>query len=163
MKNEAILFVRDALRILYNLFSLLLYAQAEVNDLCREGNEPLIMNNYQKGWALRYLREAKAEFIAAQKTPYVAPGLIVEAMRKAQAAIYYSLGDPASVEAIVRQTTRSKQFVKDPILRCLVEIERTVRRVAQTPESDREKAFQQADGLIQIASDVVELFTGEKA
>jgi len=121
------------------------------------------MNNYRKGWALRYLREAKAEFIAAQKTPYMAPGVIVEAMRKAQAAIYYSLGDPAFVEAIIRQTTRSKQFVKDPILRCLVEIERTVRRVAQTPESDREKAFQQVDGLIQIASDVVELFTGEKA
>ncbi|GAH14686.1 unnamed protein product, partial [marine sediment metagenome] len=40
----------------------------------------------------------------------MAPGLIFEAVRKAQVAIYYSLGDPAFVESIVRQTTTSKQF-----------------------------------------------------
>ena len=120
------------------------------------------MNNYRKGWALRYIREAKAELIAAQKTPYMASGLILEAMRKAQAAIYYSLGDPAFIEAIVHQTDYTKQFIEDPILRCLVEVERTVRQVAQAPE-DREKAIKQADGLIQIALGIVELFTGEKA
>jgi len=122
---------------------------------------PLI-NNYRKGWALRYMREAKAELTAAQKTPYMAPGLILEAMRKAQAAIYYSLGDPPSIEAIVRQTVFKKQLVKDPVLRCLVEIERTVQEVAQVPESDLEKAMKQADEIIQIAGDVVKLFTGEK-
>jgi hypothetical protein len=123
---------------------------------------PLI-NDYRKGWALRYLREAKAELIAAQKTPYIASSLILEAMRKAQAAIYYSLGDLASLEAIVRQTIIKKQSVEDPILRCLVEIERTIQEAAQTPDSDKEGAFKQADDLIQIASDIVKLFTGEKA
>jgi len=54
-----------------------------------------IAGDYRKGWALRYLREAKAELLAAQKTPSIAHSLILEAMRKAQAAIYYSLGDPA--------------------------------------------------------------------
>jgi len=44
-----------------------------------------------------------------------------------------------------------------------VEIERTVDQVAQTPESDRDRAIKQVDSLIQIASDIVELFTGEKA
>jgi len=122
-----------------------------------------MVNNYQKGWALRYLREARAELTAAQKTPQMAPSLILEAMRKAQAAIYYSLGEPAFIEAIVRQTAREKQVIEEPILRCLVEIERTVRQVAQTPESDRDKAVNQVDSLIQIASDIVELFTGEKA
>ncbi len=122
---------------------------------------PLI-NNYQKGWALRYMREAKAELTAAQKTPYMAPGLILEAMRKAQAAIYYSLGDPPSIEAIVRQTVFKKQLVKDPVLRCLVEIELTVQDVAQVPESDHEKAIKQAYEIIQIAGDIVKLFTGEK-
>ena len=123
---------------------------------------PLI-NGYRKGWAIRYLREARAELVAAQKTPYMASSLIIEAMRKAQAAIYYTLGDPASLEAIVRQTILRKQSVKDPVLRCLVEIERTVQEAAQTPDSDKEKAFKQADDLIQIASDIVKLFTGEKA
>jgi len=122
-----------------------------------------LTNDYRKSWALRYLREARAELVAAQKTPYIASSLILEAMRKAQAAVYYSLGDPASLEAIVRQTIIKKQSVKDPVLRCLVEIERTVQEVAQTPDSDKEKAFKQADDLLQIASDIVKLFTGEKA
>lgn len=123
---------------------------------------PLI-DDYRKSWALRYLREARAELVAAQRTPYMASSLILEAMRKSQAAVYYSLGDPASLEAIVRQTIIKKQSVKDPVLRCLVEIERTVQEVAQTPDSDKEKAFKQADDLLQIASDIVKLFTGEKA
>jgi len=122
---------------------------------------PLI-NNYQRGWALRYIREAKAELSAAQKTPYMAPGLIMEAMRKAQAAIYYSLGDPPSIEAIVREVILKKQLVKDPVLHTLVEIERTVQEVAQIPESDMEKAMKQADGIVKIASDIVQLFTEEK-
>lgn len=120
-----------------------------------------LMNDYRKGWALRYMREAKAELAAAQKTPYMAPGLILEAMRKAQAAIYYSLGDPPSIEAIVRQMIFKKQLDKDPVLRCLVEIERTVQEVAQVPDSNIEAAMKQADGIVQTASDIVKLFTGE--
>ena len=121
-----------------------------------------LTNNYQKGWALRYIREAKAELSAAQKTPYMAPGLILEAMRKAQAAIYYSLGDPPSIEAIVRETVFKKQLVKEPVLQTLVEIERTVQEVAQIPESDIEEAMKQADDIVKVASDIVQLFTGEK-
>jgi len=123
---------------------------------------PLI-NGYRKGWALRYLREAKAELTAAQKTPFLASSLILEAMRKAQAAVYYSLGDPASVEAIVHQAIHEKHFVQDPVLRFLVEMERTVQLVALTPEAEREKALKQADELVQVASEIVKLFTGEKA
>lgn len=123
---------------------------------------PLI-SDYQKGWALRYLREAKAELIAAQKTPYMAPSLILEAVKKAQAAIYYSLGDPPSIETIVHQTIYKKQLAEDPVLRCLVEIERTIRKIAQTAESEREEAFKRADDLVQTATDIVELVTGEKS
>jgi len=109
------------------------------------------------------MREAKAELAAAQKTPYLTSSLILEAVRKAQIAVYYSLGDPASVEFIVHQTMQKKQFVEDSFLRCLVEMERTVQLVTVTPEADRDKALKQADELIEIASDIVELFTDEKA
>ncbi len=120
------------------------------------------INNYQKGWALRYIREAKAELSAAQKTPYMAPGLILEALRKAQAAIYYSLGDPPSIEAIVRDAVFKRQLVREPVLYTLVEIERTVQEVAQIPESDVEKAMKRADDIVKVATDIVQLFTGEK-
>ena len=122
---------------------------------------PLI-NDYQKGWALRYLREAKAELTAAQKIPYMASSLILEAVKKAQAAVYYSLGDPASAEAIVYLTMLKKQSQEEPVLRCLVEIERMVQQIAMAPELDREKALEQAGELIQIASEIVKLFVGEK-
>ena len=121
-----------------------------------------MINDYQKGWALRYIREAKAELIAAKKSPYMAPSLILEAVKKAQAAIYYSLGDPISIETIVHQTMHKKQMVDEPTLKCLVEIERTIRNVTRTVESERKKAFKQAGDLIQTATDIVELFTGER-
>jgi hypothetical protein len=121
---------------------------------------PLI-GSYNKGWALRYIREAKAELSAAQKTPYMAPGLILEALRKAQAAIYYSMGDPPSIEAIVRQTVYNKELVKDPALRCLVEIEKTVQEIATAPDADLENNIKQANEVIQTAKDIVRLFTGE--
>ena len=121
-----------------------------------------ITNNYRKGWALRYLREAKAELTAAQEMPPMAPSLVLEAMRKAQAAIYYSLGEPAFIETIVRQALRRERFIEDPILRCLVEIERTVQQAVRAPKTDSQKAAKQADDLIQVASGIVALFTGEK-
>jgi len=122
-----------------------------------------LINGYRKGWALRYLREARAELTAAQKSPYMASSLILEAVKKAQAAVYFSVGDPASVEFIVHQTTHQRQSVNDPVLRCLVEMERTVQQVAMTPETDRDKAWKQANELVEIASEIVKLFTGEKA
>ena len=122
-----------------------------------------MMNDYRKGWALRYLREAKAELTAAQKTPYMAPSLIFEALRKAQAAIYYSLGEPIFIATIVHETLYTKQLVEEPILKFLVEIERTVQQIAQKPRSDSETVMEQVNGLVQLASEIVELFTGESA
>ena len=122
-----------------------------------------IMDNYRKGWALRYLREAKAELIAAQKTPYMAPSLILESLRKAQTAIYYSLGEPAFIVSIVHENLYTKQSIRDPILKFLVEIERTVQQIAQKPRSDSETVMDQVDDLVQLASEIVELFAGESA
>lgn len=121
------------------------------------------INNYQKGWALRCLREARAGLTAAQETPPMASSLILDAMRKAQVAIYYSLGDPASIDAIVRKTLQKGHSTEDPILKCLVEIERMVQKTAYAPKSDPRKAIQKAHDLIRIASEIVELFTGERA
>jgi hypothetical protein len=122
-----------------------------------------MIDNYRKGWAIRYLREAKAELTAAQNTPPMALSLVLEAMKKAQGAIYYSLGDPASIESIVRQTLQDTQTIEDPVLRCLVEIERAVQQTTQTPGMRRQDAIEKADKLVQIASEIVELLTGEKA
>jgi hypothetical protein len=122
------------------------------------------MDQYRKGWALRYLREAKAELEAARKMPYMAPSLVLEAVRKARNAVYYSLGEPAFVEIVVRETAEKtqSQMIEDPVLKCLVEIEGMVQQLSQLEEVDGERAMKQADSLIQLASDIVETLTEEK-
>jgi hypothetical protein len=122
----------------------------------------VMMDGYRKGWAIRYLREAKAELAAAQKMPVMAPNLILEAMRKAQVAIYYTLGEPAFIETIVVQTAGKKRAITDPILRCLVEIERTIQEFSQTEEVEINKAMQHGDDMVKMASEIVELLTDEK-
>jgi hypothetical protein len=123
------------------------------------------MDPYRKGWALRYLREAKAELEAARKMPYMASSLVLEAVRKARNAIYYSLGEPAFVEIVVRETAETipqPQMIEDPILKCLVEIEGMVQQLSQLEDVDGERAMKQADSLIHLASDIVETLTEEK-
>jgi len=122
------------------------------------------MDGYRKGWALRYLREAKAELEAARKMPYMAPSLVLESIRKARSAIYYSLGEPAFVETVIREAAEKTrtQPITDPVLKCLVEIEEIVQQLAQSEEVDGEKAMKQADSLIQLATDIIETLTQEK-
>jgi hypothetical protein len=123
-----------------------------------------MMDEYRKGWALRYLREAKAELQAARKMPYMAQSLVLEAVRKARNAVYYSLGEPAFVETVIKEAAEKTQpqTISDPVLKCLVEMEGMVHQLAQLEEVDGERAMKQADSLIQLASDIVEALTEEK-
>jgi hypothetical protein len=121
------------------------------------------VDGYRKGWASRYLREAKAELIAAKKTPYMAAGFIIEAMTKAQAAIYYSLGDPAFIVPIVHETLSTRQHVEDPVLNFLIEIEKTIQQLAQDPNSDNEKTIEHVNDILEFTSEIVELFGGESS
>ncbi len=121
-----------------------------------------MMDRYRRGWALRYLREAKAELEAARKLPYMAPSLVLEAIRKARNAIYYSLGEPAFIETLIHETAEKTQSIDDPVLKVLVEIEGMVQQLMQVEEIDGEKVMKQADNLVQLASDIVETLTGEK-
>jgi len=123
-----------------------------------------MMDNYRRGWALRYLREAKAELEAAKKMPYMAPSLVLEAVRKARNAIYYSLGEPAFVEIVIRETAEKMQgqTIDDPVLKFLVEIDGMVQQLAQLEEMDGERVMKQADSLVQIAQEIVEILTEEK-
>jgi hypothetical protein len=121
-----------------------------------------MMDDYRRNWALRYLREARAELEAARKMPYIAPSLLLEAIRKARNAIYYSLGEPAFIENIVKETSDQTRTIDDPVLRCLIGIEETVQQLLQLREANGETAMKQADNLIRLASDIVETLVGER-
>jgi hypothetical protein len=121
-----------------------------------------MMDEYRKGWALRYLREAKAELEAARKMPYIAPSLLLEAIRKARNAIYYSLGEPSFIEILIREEVGKAKPTSDSILRFLMEIEGIVQQLTQLEEVDGEVMMKQADTLVQIAADIVETLTEER-
>ena len=121
-----------------------------------------MMDEYRRGWAQRYLREAKAEFEAAQKIPYMAPSLVIEAIRKARNAIYYSLGEPAFIEILVREELGKPKPTNDGILRFLIEIEETIQQLGQLEEVNTEAVIKQAGTLVQVASEFVETLTEGK-
>jgi len=121
-----------------------------------------MMDIYRKGWALRYLREAKAELEAARKIPYMAPSLVLEAIRKARNAIYYSLGEPAFIEVLIRDEASKNKTSNDSILRFLIGIEGVVQQLTQIEEINGEAMMTQANTLVQIASDIVETLTEER-
>jgi hypothetical protein len=121
-----------------------------------------MMDEYRKGWALRYLREAKAELEAARKIPYMAPGLVLEAIRKARNAIYYSLGEPAFIEILLREEIMKTPLTNDSILRFLMELESIIQQISQLEEVNDDAMMKQADSIVEIATDIVETLTQEK-
>ncbi len=120
------------------------------------------MDQYRKGWAFRYLREAKSELEAAQKMPYMAPSLVLEAIRKARNAIYYSLGEPAFIEILLREEVAKNPQTNDSILKFLMELEGTVQALSQVEEVNSDAMMKQADTLVNVATDIVETLTQEK-
>jgi len=121
-----------------------------------------MMDDYRKGWALRYLREAKAELEAARKIPYMASGLVVEAIRKARNAIYYSLGEPAFIEILIREEVTKNPNTNDSILRFLIDIESIIQQIAQLEEVNGDALMIQANSIVEIATDIVETLTEER-
>jgi hypothetical protein len=121
-----------------------------------------MMDQYRRGWAFRYLREAKAELEAARKMPYMAPSLVLEAIRKARNAIYYSLGEPAFIEILLREEVLKNPQTNDSILKFLMELEGTVQALSQVEEVNGNIMMKQADTLVNVATDIVETLTQEK-
>ena len=119
------------------------------------------MDSCRKSWALRYIREAKAELKAARKMPYISSSLILEAVRKARNAIHYSLGEPTFVESVIKDISDLNDSICDPVLKCLVGIEKTANRLTHLNIQNGAETIEQADNLVQLASDIVEVLTEE--
>jgi hypothetical protein len=121
-----------------------------------------MMDAYRKGWALRYLREAKAELEAARNIPYMAPGLVLEAIRKSRNAIYYSLGEPAFIEILIREELIKNPNTNDSILRFLIEVETIIQQISQLEEVNGDLMMKQANSIVEVATDIVETMTEQK-
>ena len=125
----------------------------------------MIVDSYKKGWALRYLREARADLLTAEKSPVpiMAVSIAVLAMTKAQAAVYYVLGDPIYLGPMIQFIAEEGGPPCDSLLNLLIKIERIVRVRNDRPESlTKAEALREASRIIEVATDIVELVTGKK-
>lgn len=125
----------------------------------------MLIDDYRKGWALRYLREAIDEVKIAKKDSK-AFNLIFDAVRKAQAAIYYSLGEPVFIDSIVQEALEKSLPAENPVLRCLIEIEKTIKQLEQMegePQASRisDLAIKESNRIVSIASKIVGLLISE--
>ncbi|MEM2027505.1 MAG: hypothetical protein QXG68_07355 [Candidatus Bathyarchaeia archaeon] len=117
------------------------------------------MDEYRKGWALRYLREALDEIKIAKKDSR-ALSLAIDALRKAQAAVYYSLGEPSLIERIVEEAVESETQPENPVLRCLVGLEKSIKRLERMREVYGDAAvMDETDKIVSLASRIVNLLT----
>jgi len=124
----------------------------------------LLVDEYRKNWALRYMREAESDLSTAETTPSPAlsGSLAVLAMRKMQLAIYYSLGDPASVAFFVANALREGVPPGDAILRFLAHFEWLIQiRSVKTGDSTKEDVLKEAQHVLTMASTMVSRIVGD--
>ena len=115
----------------------------------------MILDEYRKGWALRYIREAKDELKTSSQTPQPLD-LIIDAARKAQTSIYFSLGEPSFIGSLISEVSEAIDFVENPVLRCLIGIERTVKQIEKKPGLASEEALKRAHEIVWAASEILE-------
>lgn len=119
---------------------------------------------HRKAWALRSLREAKVSLIQARDRADIASiSLLMSALRKSQAAIYYSLGDPEFIEPIVRNFVEKRKKGDDPLLQFLVEIELTISDLSGSMMPQRDAFIERAASTISAAEEIIRTVFGKAA
>jgi hypothetical protein len=125
----------------------------------------LLVDEYRKNWALRYMREAESDLSTSETTPIpsLSVNLAVLAMRKMQLAIYYSLGDPSYVAFLVGNALREGFRDGDSLLRFLSHLEWLIQiRSVKTSDSDKENALREAKHLMDMALTFVTRIVGDE-
>ena len=123
----------------------------------------LLVDEYRRNWAVRFLREANSDLSTAEKTPIqvMSISFSVMAMRKAQTSVYYSLGDPSYLAMLVNGTIEGNKAAEDPTMKFLTNLELIIRSCANQGERlEKNTAINNARTLIGLASKMVSLMTG---
>ncbi|MEM2168693.1 MAG: hypothetical protein QXS10_02520 [Candidatus Bathyarchaeia archaeon] len=119
----------------------------------------LLVDIYQKGWALRCLREAIDEIKIVQKDSR-AIDLIFDALRKVQIAVYYSLGEPLLIDNIVNEVIERALPLNNPVLKYLIDIKKFIGRLESALyEHPDNISFRELDEIISMASKIINLMT----
>lgn len=90
-----------------------------------------LIDEYRLNWALRYLREAKADYeclkLLTTREAYIKLGS--SAVRKAQTAVFYALGEPTSIYNAVVAVVDEGAEANDSLINTLASMERCIRSI----------------------------------
>jgi len=122
---------------------------------------PILIDEYRKSWALFFIREAKIDLLRAKENsiPNVRQSFAYASMKKAQTAIYYSLGDPEYLTWVVREALYDRKKKRDRLMLLLTQIERFIHRNHKNSKMSKSPMLfiREAEELVNFASKIVEL------
>jgi hypothetical protein len=119
-----------------------------------------LIDEFRAAWAKRCIREARADLFSAKEVTVqeLAVSLIFSALRKAQTALYYCIGEPAQIQTLIFQGMERKE--RDFGLNLLVEFEKLIQGRARTIDlPNRDKLLKETEEIIASIEDVVEFIT----
>jgi len=126
----------------------------------------LICDEYRRAWALRYTREAGVDLALARQAVSIASvrDLSTIALRKAQLAIQYALGQPEYLDVLVSEVLLEKTTSREPLLSLLLKIKAVMRDISD-PQSplNKETIVVVTETIVNASTAVIEAVIGEEA
>jgi len=126
----------------------------------------LLIDEYRRNWAIRYLREAESDLSTAERTPIdaISVSFAIMAMRKAQTSAYYSIGDPSYLTQMVNEAIEVRNIIQGSSMKLLTDMELFIRLCAEKREAlDKENAIHKARVLLSVVKRLISLMTNERS
>lgn len=120
----------------------------------------LLIDDYRLNWCFRYLREAKADYECSKlvKRRSTCINLCSTALRKAQTAVLYALGEPTQVYNSIVAVLEGRVEADEPLIRALTSMERFIRGFIDGAESiPRESLIRMTGEHISITEKLVKM------
>ncbi len=126
----------------------------------------ILIDEYRRNWAIRYLREAESDLATAERTPIdtISVSFAIMAMRKAQTSAYYSVGDPSYLSQMVNEAIEERGILHDASMKLLTDMELFIRFCAERGGVlDRENAIAKAKALLSVVSKLISLMIDRRS
>ncbi|MEM2849147.1 MAG: hypothetical protein QXI36_02585 [Candidatus Bathyarchaeia archaeon] len=120
---------------------------------------PLLIDEYRLNWSLRYLREAKVDYkclkLLTGEEAYVSLGST--AVRKAQTAVLYALGEPSSIYNAIVTVVDGDVEADNSLINVLASMEKCMRSIIDNARTFPREMFIRLIGeQISIAEKLLE-------
>jgi hypothetical protein len=119
----------------------------------------ILIDDYRRCWALRYLRESTADLSLARKSRILETvrNLSAISMRKAQLAISYALGEPEYLDAVVTEALMNRTYIHEPLLRLVARIRVAIENISHSQSPlNKDEIIKITEAVVDASSSIVE-------